>query len=406
MKPITLFSHPKLPTLLNIFFILLFLVLALTMTSCEDWLNDDDDDNDNGGKFSEVITDDIATPWEMTFAPDGRLFFTQRKGIVNVVENGTTKDWLKLDSVVQEVGESGLFGIALHPQFSQNGYVYIVYTYAASKSPLVLVNKVVRYRENPASKTPTFDRVILDGVDGNYLHNMGALEFGPDGMLYATSGEHYEPELSQDPTSLNGKILRMTDDGSVPADNPTPGSLVYSMGHRNPQGIAFHPDTKQLWSTEHGPSVEQGCCNDEINMIQAGKNYGWPRIRGSQQQAGMESPKFHSGDTVTWAPTGGIFVSQGEWKNSMLFTGLRGQALYRVVFDASDPTRITGVERYLYQMFGRLRNVAESPDGMIYIAVSNRDGRGNPTANDDRILSFTQEEIRALSTPLTPLTPQ
>jgi glucose/arabinose dehydrogenase len=401
MKPIILFSNPKLPRLLNIIFILLFLIIAVAMTSCEDWL-DDDEDNDNEGKFSAVITENIATPWEMTFAPDGRLFFTQRKGIVSVVENGTTKDWLKLDSVVQEVGESGLFGVELHPQFGQNGYVYLVYTYAVSKSPLKLVNKIVRYKENPSSKTPMFDRVILDGVDGNYLHNMGALEFGPDGMLYVTSGDHYSAELAQDLSSLNGKILRMMDDGTVPADNPIAGSLIYSYGHRNPQGIAFHPETKQLWSTEHGPSVEQGCCNDEINLIEAGKNYGWPVIRGSQQQAGMETSKFHSGDTVTWAPAGGVFVTTGDWKNSFLFTGLRGQALYRVVFDPADPTKITAVERYLHEMFGRLRNVVESPDGMIYIAVSNRDGRGDPSGNDDRILSFTQNEIRALSTPLTP----
>ena len=170
----------------------------------------------------------------------------------------------------------------------------------------------------------------MDNVEGNYVHNIGPLEFGPDGKLYVAIGERFLPEVSQDMSSLNGKILRMNDDGSIPNDNPFPGSYIYSLGHRNPQGLAFNPETGDLWSTEHGPSEEQGCCNDEINHIKPGANYGWPIIRGSQIQAGLETPIQHSGDTATWAPTGGIFVTQGEWKGSFVFTGLRGQALYRV----------------------------------------------------------------------------
>jgi glucose/arabinose dehydrogenase len=133
---------------------------------------------------------------------------------------------------------------------------------------------------------------------------------------------------------------------------------------------------------------------DEINLIMSGKNYGWPAIRGSQQQAGMETPAYYSGDTTTWAPTGGIFVTQGDWKGSMLFTGLRGQALYRVVFNEADASKIDTVERYLHKAFGRLRNVAEGADGRIYIAVSNQDGRGDPLTIDDRIVVMTQAELR------------
>ncbi|MFZ6002147.1 MAG: PQQ-dependent sugar dehydrogenase, partial [Bacteroidota bacterium] len=356
--------------------LLLLVAAALMMTSCDDPVGDADTP---GGTLSvHELSSDLDTPWEMTFAPDGRLFFTQRKGIVSVVENGATSTWLALDSTVAEVSESGLLGIALHPKFDQNGYVYIGYTYAASKSPLKLVNKLVRYKEDPTTKKPMFDKVMLDGIPGNYVHNSGPIEFGPDGKLYWTVGETFNGALAQDRASLNGKILRMTDDGKIPSDNPTPNSYVYSMGHRNPQGLAFQPGTNNLWSTEHGPSQEQGCCHDEINLIMAGKNYGWPVIRGKQTQAGMETPKYESGDTTTWAPTGAFFVTQGEWAGSMLFTGLRGQALYRAVFNGSDPTKIDTVERYLYQRFGRLRNVVEGPDGRIYIAVSNQDGRGNP----------------------------
>jgi glucose/arabinose dehydrogenase len=367
--------------------------ICLSLISCDDWFGDDDD---NDFHSVDVYADHLDTPWELVFAPDGRLFFTQRPGVVSVIENGNNKVWLELDSVVEEVGESGLLGMTLHPDFSQNGYVYVGYTYAASKAPLKLVNKLVRYKEDAATKTPSFDRVLLDGVDGNYVHNIGPLEFGPDGKLYLTIGEIFQPELAQDMNVLNGKILRMNDDGSVPADNPFPGSYIYSLGHRNPQGIAFHPETHALWSTEHGPSEEQGCCNDEINLIKPGANYGWPIIRGSQTQAGLETPVTHSGDTATWAPTGGVFITQGDWKGSFVFTGLRGQALYRAIFDSADPSKIQTVERYLHKEFGRLRNVVEGPDGHLYIAVSNQDGRGDPSSEDDRIISLTQGEIEKI----------
>ncbi|MBT1696483.1 PQQ-dependent sugar dehydrogenase [Fulvivirgaceae bacterium PWU4] len=359
------------------------------LISCDDWFGDDDDDDKKSTGANYV--DHLDTPWEMTFAPDGRMFVTQRPGSIVVIENNEQKVWAELDSVVEEVGESGLFGIEIDPEFSQNRFVYFAYTYAASKSPLRLMNKIVRYKDNAG--TPVFDKVIIDGIEGNYLHNVGALEFGPDGMLYCTVGEIFRPELAQDKSVLNGKILRMTRDGAVPADNPFPGSYIYSLGHRNPQGIAFQPGTNQLWSTEHGPSEEQGCCMDEINRIMPGRNYGWPVIRGGQQQAGYETPVYNSGDTATWAPTGGVFLTQGDWSGSMLFTGLRGKALYRAVFNASDPSKIDKVERYLYNVFGRLRNVAEGPDGRIYIAVSNQDGRGDPSGEDDRIVVMTQKEL-------------
>lgn len=367
-----------------------FFAIFISLISCEEWFGDDDDHNDFSG---EIVADHLDTPWELAFAPDGRLFFTQRPGVVSVIENGNNNVWLAMDSVVLEVGESGLLGITLHPEFSQNGYVYLAYTYAESKAPLKLVNKLVRYREDPTTKTPVFDKVLLDNVDGNYVHNIGPLEFGPDGKLYVAIGETFLPELAQDMNSLNGKILRMNDDGSIPTDNPFPDSYIYSLGHRNPQGLAFNPQTGALWSTEHGPSEEQGCCNDEINLIKSGANYGWPLIRGSQTQTGLETPIQHSGDTATWAPTGGVFVTQGDWAGSFVFTGLRGQALYRAVFDSADPTKIQIVERYLHQRYGRLRNVVEGSDGKLYIAISNQDGRGDPSSDDDRIIALTQDQL-------------
>ncbi|MBT1690090.1 PQQ-dependent sugar dehydrogenase [Dawidia soli] len=372
------------------------IVAVALLVACDE----DDDDNDDGPDRGTTIASNLDTPWELAFAPDGRLFLTERPGTVTVIENGTKTNWLKLDTVVQEVGESGLLGLTLDPDFTNNGYIYLGYTYAASKGPLQLVNKLVRYREDAATRKPVFDKVLLDRIPGNYIHNSGGLEFGPDEMLYWGMGERYEPNLAQDVDELAGKILRLTRDGAIPNDNPFPGSYVFSYGHRNPQGLAFQPETGDLWSTEHGPSDEQGCCRDEINRILPGRNYGWPVIRGSEQQAGMETPVYHSGDTTTWAPTGGIFIRQGEWKDSFVFTGLRGQALYRAVFHPDDPARIMNVERYLYTQLGRLRNVAEGADGRLYIAVSNQDGRGNPSSTDDRIVAFTLEELKASLSPM------
>jgi glucose/arabinose dehydrogenase len=370
-----------------------FLFIMLVTSGCSEWWDVDDGDDDSIETFEgDVFASRLDTPWEMVFAPDGRMFVTQRPGGIAVIEPGeSVQPWLELDSTVLEVGESGLLGLALDPNFATNGYLYFGYTYAESKGPLKLINKLVRYRE--VNGRPVFDRILIDGIEGNFIHNTGALEFGPDGMLYWTVGDRYIADLAQDLTSLNGKILRLTPDGQIPADNPIPGSYVFSYGHRNPQGLAFQPGTDLLWSTEHGPSEEQGCCMDEINIIRPGKNYGWPLIRGNQQQAGLETPLTHSGDTTTWAPTGGIFIKQGIWAGSFVFTGLRGQALYRAVIDPATPQTIQRVERYLYQKFGRLRNVVEGTDGMLYIAVSNQDGRGDPSERDDIIVSMTQESV-------------
>ncbi|WP_165823814.1 PQQ-dependent sugar dehydrogenase [Pseudochryseolinea flava] len=369
------------------------ILFAFAISACDDWFDDDDDDHDDTKNIGRTFAKGLDTPWEMQFAPDGSLFLSQRPGIISIVDaSGNAKPWLRLDSVVEEVGESGLFGIALDPDYQSNHYVYFGYTYASQISPIELTNKIVRYKNDDGK--PVFDKVLLDNIRGNHLHNVGAFEFGPDEMLYVTVGEVFAPALAQDKSSLNGKILRMTRDGGVPDDNPIAGSYIFSLGHRNPQGLAFQPGTGNLFSTEHGPSEQQGCCMDEINLIQAGHNYGWPLIRGSQQQAGLETPVYHSGDTTTWAPTGGIFLVHGEWKGSMLFTGLRGQALYRVVFKSDDATQIDKVERYLYRALGRLRNVAEGPDGKIYVAVSNQDGRGDPLTIDDRIVVFDQKEVR------------
>jgi glucose/arabinose dehydrogenase len=334
----------------------------------------------------QVVASGLDTPWSIDFAPDGRIFLTERLGRVRVIKDGALQAPAGATLPVAERGESGLLGLALDPQFAQNGYVYLAYTYTGGGG---LRNRLVRLHDDPATGTGTQDRVLADGLLGGTNHDGGRVKFGPDGKLYWTMGETFNGPLAQDLQSLSGKILRYNPDGSIPADNPFPGSPIYSYGHRNPQGLAWQPGTGRLYETEHGPSGEKGCCQDEVNLIEPGQNYGWPVISGAETRAGMVAPILQSGTSTTWAPSGAAFVSAGPWAGSFLFAALRGEALYRVILDPSRPRGVVDLERWFYQSYGRLRDVAVGPDGGIYILTSNRDGRGSPRSGDDKVLKLT-----------------
>ena len=338
----------------------------------------------------QTLVTGLDTPWALDFAPDGRIFISERPGQIRVVENGRLlpDPWLKIDRVVER-GESGLLGIALDPDFKNNGFLYVAYTYAGQQNPYV--NRLSRFHENPQTRRGGEEKVLVDGIVGASNHNGGVVRFGPDGKLYWGMGERFEGDLAQDRSNLNGKILRLNADGSIPSDNPFPNSYIWSYGHRNPQGLAWQPGTNNLFSTEHGPSGENGCCNDEVNLVEKGKNYGWPTIVGDRQRDGMVTPLINSGNNSTWAPSGMTFVSAGPWKGSLVFGGLRGQALYRALIDPNDPRKITGLESYFKGEFGRIRNVYETPekDGNLIILISNRDGRGDPAADDDKMIKLT-----------------
>src|SRR3972149_7500484 len=191
-------------------------------------------------KVEDFITG-LDVPWEMAFAPDGRIFVTERPGNILVIQAGKLKDepWMNLD--VAAVGEGGLLGLALDPEFGENHYVYVAYTYSTGVNKLQ--NRLVRLREDPSAGKGVMDKVLLDSAAGNVFHDGGRVKFGPDGKLYWTLGETGNPQLAHDLTSLNGKILRINPDGTIPADNPFPGSFVFSYGHRNPEGLAFQPGT-------------------------------------------------------------------------------------------------------------------------------------------------------------------
>ena len=332
----------------------------------------------------DILIKGLDTPWAIDFAPDGRIFITERRGRIRVLERGHLRPdpWMTLD--VAASGEAGLLGLALDPRFAQNGFVYVATTYRNASGKMQ--NRLVRLREDAKSGKGQLDKVLIDNIVGANNHDGGRVKFGPDGKLYWAMGDAQESRLAQNLASLNGKILRLNSDGSVPADNPFPNSYVYSYGHRNPQGLAWQPKTGRLYATEHGPSGFQGCCRDEVNFIEPGKNYGWPEVRGDETREGMMLPVIHAGTSETWAPAGAAFATRGPWAGSLLFTGLRGQTLYRLPLDSNDPRKAGQVERHFYRRFGRLRDVVEGPDGNLYLLTSNRDGRGSPVEDDDRVI--------------------
>lgn len=330
---------------------------------------------EDGVRFRvEVVATGLQIPWAIAFAPDGRLFVTERPGRVRIFAAGASASEvaLTLDDAFTQ-GEAGVLGLTLDPEFASNRHVYVYYTAQGGGGPR---NRVVRYREvggrlgEPA--------VLLDDIPANVIHDGGRLRFGPDGLLYVTTGDAATTSLAQDVASLAGKILRVTRDGATPRDNPF-SSPVWSYGHRNPQGVDWHP-AGGLWAVEHGSAG-----NDEVNVIEAGVNYGWPRIEGAQTMAGMRAPLVSYSPAI--APSGAAFYRGSRFPafaDNLFVAALRGVHLLRLRVDAAAP-RVIAQERLLAGRYGRIRDVAVGPDGLIYFCTSNRDGRGSPESTDDRI---------------------
>ena len=337
----------------------------------------------DGTRFSvEVVGQNLDIPWAMTFAPDGRMFFTERPGRVRILQSGQVlaAPALVLDDVAA-VGEGGLLGIAVHPDFASNRFVFLAYTARLAGGGREL--RVVRYREvGGALGEPA---VILDRVAAADIHDGARVKFGPDRKLYVTMGDVANPSTAQDLGALTGKILRINDDGTVPGDNPFAGSPVFSYGHRNPQGLDWHAVTGELWGSEHGQIG-----NDEINRLRPGRNYGWPVIEADQTRAGMETPITFFSPSI--APSGMAFytgTTMTGFRLNLFVGALAGQHLLRVRFDPNDPNQVLATERLLAGRFGRIRDVINGPDDSLYLCTSNRDGRNTPVSADDRIIKLS-----------------
>jgi len=367
----------------------------------------------SAGYKLETVCEGLVVPWSIVFDPTSpasnpRIFITERPGRVRVYEDGalnpvtafTVPDMTKLR------GEIGLMGLCLHPDFAKNKYIYL--SYGSSEGDI----RVMRYTFGPAQRSLMAGQkdpggfsdatVIVKGLPAGSNHAGCRIKFGPDGKLYITAGEMFQRSLAQDPSSLGGKILRVNDDGSIPEDNPFIGGEfkakgfrpeIWAWGNRNPQGLAWQPGTGVLFETEHGPSGEAGSGGDEVNIIEKGKNYGWPIIHNDMSppadQPDLVEPLYQW--TPAIAPASAVFYDGDKfpaWKGDLLFGALGGlrrgpePGIYRVVVK---DRRYVSQERLVPDL-GRLRDVTVGPDGYIYFSTSNKDGRGRGAANDDRIM--------------------
>lgn len=333
----------------------------------------------------------LNIPWSMVFTSPNRMLVSERKGVIRIIENGQLKpeSLTSLESIVSSKSEEGLMGLAIDPNYSSNKLVYACYARASGSD---LVGTVIRFEDRGSSIGPT--ATIIDNIPAAQYHAGCRLGFGPDKKLYITTGDATDRPIAQQINSLGGKILRVNPDGSVPGDNPFAGSPVWSLGHRNPQGIAWQPKTGQLFSSEHGPSGFDGAGGgDEINIITKGGNYGWPVVSHERTDARFISPLLVFTPAV--APSGMTFYASDtlpQFTNNLFFTGLRGEGLYRIVLNQDNPNQVASYEKMKDINVGRIRDVIAGPDGALYFATSNRDGRGTPKAGDDKIYRIVPQK--------------
>lgn len=346
-------------------------------------------DNRSDDYKIEVYAENLTVPWSIAWTDKDRMLVNERTGKIRIIQNGKLQDAPLLEVKEVSVGsEEGLMGLAIDPNYAENKYIYISYAYGKGDN---LSIKVVRYKDNGNSVSD--ELILIDKLPGAKNHAGCRLRFGPDGKLYITTGDATDREIAQDLKNMGGKILRLNSDGSIPSDNPWPNSPVWSYGHRNPQGIDFYPGTSILWETEHGPSGFDGPGGgDEVNVIVKGGNYGWPVVSHDGHKDGMIDPVLVY--TPAEAPASGMFYKSGvisQFKNNFFFGCLRGRGIIRVIVDEKDPTKVISQSKMSDVDYGRIREIAEGPDGAIYFSTSNKDGRGNPGQTDDRIMRIVKK---------------
>ncbi len=319
--------------------------------------------------FVTILAENLDKPRAIAVSND-RIFVTEKDGTIKVIQNNTLLESPLATLRGADVFDGGLLGIALHPNFSTNHYMYVFLTYEENNN---LWNKILKITESE-NKLQNAE-IILDKIPGSSFTNGGFMKFGPDKKLYVGTGTVSDAShLPQDLDSLSGKILRLNDDGTIPDDNPFSNSPVYSLGHRNPQGMTWDDDGN-LYVAEFGPEK-----NDEINLIQAGKNYGWPEEQCS-------GDKDFENAILCYDPSiepGGILFYSGnsiDFESPFILASMRAANLYQVDFEeglSSQKSILSGI--------GRVRDVVQGPDGSLYVITSNTDGKGFPDSMDDKLL--------------------
>ena len=357
----------------------------------------------------EVVVDNLEIPWGLAILPNGDMLVTERPGRVRLIQNGEVVPEPVLEFGVSILpplfgnplagSEGGLLGIVLHPEFAVNRQFYLFYN--IDNADGVQIGQIARYALSDDGRSATFDRVMMDNLPAGLHHQGGRMRVGPDGMLYVGIGA-YDPPEAQSPDTVAGKLLRMDLDGGIPADNPDPNSYIFVSGIRNTQGYDWFDD-RHIVMVDHGPSgfelnMPELAGFDELNVVTAGDNLGWPLVWGCDNQEGLVSPALAWEGSVP--PTGATFYRGDripEWTGSFLFTTvglnerftgrpMHGRHLHRVVLDEHDPYTIVSNEVYLQNDYGRLRTIVSGADGYLYMMTSNCDNRGECPPEGDKIL--------------------
>ncbi len=336
----------------------------------------------------ETVAEGLISPWAIEFLPDGRMLVSERPGRLRVfIEGRLLEDPIAGVPEVAYRGQGGLLDIADHPDFEQNGWIYLAYTVFGAED---MMTRISRFKLTPDGLTD--QKIIFEGVPGSgkAKHFGCRMVFDDQNRLYFTLGERGQGYRAQDLTQLNGKTLRINDDGSIPEDNPFVGREdarpeIYTYGNRNSQGMAIQPSTGLIWQTEHGPSWNDAPGGgDEVNIIEAGNNYGWPKIHHEQTQEDMLAPILEY--TPAIAPSGCCFYTGDlfpQWQGDFFFANLVGEAVYRIDVDGRE---VLGQEVMLKDKYGRLRDIEEGPDGHLYILTSQTDAYGPGREGGDRLL--------------------